>query len=279
MRLNPLFRPSIFARERADLATIRPMTVEGSALKALLLVGLALAALVMGYARALAAGPRAGALPWALCLLGAALLAFLARRWTRGSVLLAPGQALLQGLGMGGLAGALASLGGAAPLHAVGVAVSSVFALLFASNAGLLARGRVRAWVAILSGGLLFSQVLAMLLELMGVAVPLLTALPAWGIALACVAAALMATLLQRDVDALELEAERGAPPHMEWYAAQGLLAQALWVWVQPVVLALALVVRGASRLSARQPQPAAVAAPQPRRERARPTALDPSAS
>ncbi|HUH11496.1 MAG TPA: Bax inhibitor-1/YccA family protein [Longimicrobiales bacterium] len=278
--MNPLFTLPVFAKERADLATIRPMTVEGSALKALLLVGLGLGGLVIGYARAVEAGPRGSLLPWLLCLAAAVLLALGARSLTRAAPLLGPGQALLQGLGLGGLAGALVPIAGAAPLHAAGVSLATVFALLFASNAGLLGRGRARAWAAVLVGGLLFAQVLVMLLEFFGLAVPLLPALPAWGVVLACAAGALLTTLLLRDVDALELEAERGAPPHMEWYAAQGLLAQALWLWIQPLVLAVALALRSAAWLRARRPAPR----PEPRRERAqqparqRDTALDPTA-
>lgn len=238
MRTNPVLTTSVFARERADLATIRPMTAEGAAMKALLLLALVGTGGGLAWSEVMGVGARASVTPWVAALIAAGLVALAGTVWPRRSAALALAHALLLGVGLGGVAAVSTGIESGVVLHLAAAGPATVFALLFASNAGLLRRPvRVGSGLMVAAGGLLFTQALALVLDLFGAGMPLLIGLPPLAAALVVVSTGLLGLLLVRDLDSLELEAEMGAPPHMEWHGALALVSAVLWLWFQPLVL------------------------------------------
>jgi uncharacterized YccA/Bax inhibitor family protein len=92
---------------------------------------------------------------------------------------------------------------------------------------------KLRAGIVIATGGVLLFYVVSIVLGMFGVAVPLLHSSGPLGIGISLVIVAIAAFNLLLDFDLIERGAQAGAPKHMEWYGAFGLMVTLIWLYLE----------------------------------------------
>ncbi len=119
-------------------------------------------------------------------------------------------------------------------LQAVGLTVG-VFALLLFLYATRVIKvtENLRMGIVAATGAVALVYVVSIMLRLFGVDVPLIHDAGPVGILFSLVVVVIAALNLVLDFDFIERGAEAGAPKHMEWYAAFGLLVTLIWLYLE----------------------------------------------
>lgn len=176
-------------------------------------------------------------LPFALVYLALPLLA-LAVYITRRPHL-AKSLGLVYALGEGLVLGIISDLyaytyGGSLVVYALGLTAAIFFALLLVYATGLIKVSQnFKLAVAAATMGLAFYYLAAILLSFFGLSVPLVASTSLYGIVFSFLVVCLASANLVIDFDFIERGVETGAPKHMEWFAAFGLLITLIWLYLE----------------------------------------------
>ncbi|MEX2659699.1 MAG: Bax inhibitor-1/YccA family protein [Acidimicrobiales bacterium] len=145
-----------------------------------------------------------------------------------------PAYAVVQGLVVGALSALYESQFEGIVLQAVGLTVG-VFAVMLALFALriITVTDKLRAGVMMATGAVFLVYIASFVFRLLGANVPFIhdTGLLGIGFSLAVVVIASMNLLL--DFDMIEKGAAAGAPKHLEWYGAFGLLVTIVWLYLE----------------------------------------------
>jgi uncharacterized YccA/Bax inhibitor family protein len=146
----------------------------------------------------------------------------------------APLYALLEGLFLGGISAVYNIQFNGLPMQAVALTFGTLGVLLLAYRTGLVrATENFKLGVVAATGGIALLYLLSFVLGFFGVSVPLIHSSGTFGILFSVFVVVIAALNLVLDFDFIEQGVERGAPKHMEWYGAFGLLVTLVWLYLE----------------------------------------------
>jgi len=178
-----------------------------------------------------------GALPTSLILVGVfgglivALVTAFKQVWAPYTT---PTYAALEGLALGGISYMFEQTYPGIVVQAVFLTFGVLGALLLAYRSGLIrATENFKLGVFAATGGIGLVYLASFVLGFFGITLPLIHSSGTFGILFSIGVVIVAALNLVLDFDFIEEGAERGAPKHMEWYAAFGLLVTLIWLYLE----------------------------------------------
>jgi uncharacterized YccA/Bax inhibitor family protein len=246
---NPAFREAVFRQASQDLAQASgTMTVQGTAIKSLVLVGILMVTAVFTWTKTLAPEsapevargvsqvPLNGA-AWPF-VMGGALVGFILGLITsfvpRVSPFTAPLYAAAQGLFLGGFSALFESRYSGIVFQAVGLTIGTLILLLSVYGTGLVrVTEGFKAGVIAATGGICLVYLASWILHLFGVAIPYIHSSGPIGIGFSVFVVVIASLNLVLDFDLIATNARHGAPKYMEWYCGFGLLVTLIWLYLE----------------------------------------------
>jgi uncharacterized YccA/Bax inhibitor family protein len=216
--------------ERTDV-----MTVNGTVWATAALLVLVVAAGVVGWNSVDSTADTVSLPGWLMPVLlgglGVAILTIFKPTWARFT---SPVYALLEGAFLGAISAAYNSAYDGIVIQAVGltVGVFAVMLFLFATRV-IKVTDKLRMGIVAATGGILLVYVANMVLGIFGASVPFLHDTGPMGIGISLLIVGVAAFNLLLDFDLIEKGSQIGAPKHMEWYAAFGLLVTIIWLYLE----------------------------------------------
>ena len=244
---NPALNAKTF--ERFDImehGASQTMTLEGTATKTgILLILLAVAAgFTWGQVEEAAQLQLLDRiLPWcfgaAIVGLVIALITAFKPTWAPAT---SPVYALAEGVFLGGLSAVVEMHYPGIAFQAVCLTFGTLFSLLIVYRAGWIrATENFKLGVAAATGGIFMIYVVSWILRFFGMGIPFIHDAGPIGIGFSVFVVIIAALNLVLDFDFIEHGVERGAPKHMEWYAAFGLLVTLVWLYIEILRLLMKL--------------------------------------
>lgn len=234
---NPALNEKTFqalSKESVDAGSL--MTVQGTAWKTLILLGLCAATAGVTWTRAIE-GNLPAAMPLVLGgAIGGLIVALVTAFMPRWSAFTAPLYALLEGLFLGGISGiyALQNDGSGIVLQAISATFGTLCALLLAYTSGWIrVSENFKLGVIAATGGIAIVYLISILMNLFGYRMPYIHDNGLVGIGFSLVVVVIAALNLVLDFDFIEDAARRGAPKYMEWYGAYGLMVTLVWLYLE----------------------------------------------
>jgi uncharacterized YccA/Bax inhibitor family protein len=218
-------------------ATADRMSVAGTMQAAVILLGLLLLAGVFGWA----AVPKVAegepiefpALAFVGILAGFAAVIVSSFK-PRLAMFLGPVYALGQGFAVGAISKAYENYQDGIVVQAIGATVAVFAVMLFLHTSRILVvTDRMRRIVIGATMGVAVFYFVALMVNLFGGNVSFLQSASPLGILLSVAIAGLAAFNLSLDFDFIERGARGGAPKHMEWFAALGLVVTIVWLYLE----------------------------------------------
>ncbi|OQP74721.1 hypothetical protein IA54_011865 [Xanthomonas phaseoli pv. syngonii LMG 9055] len=146
----------------------------------------------------------------------------------------APLYALIEGFFLGSISAVYEARFNGIVFQAILLTFGTLFALLFAYRSGMIkATENFKLGVVAATGGIALVYLATIVLGLFGVRIPFIhdSGLIGIGFSLFVVVAAALNLVL--DFDFIESGVEQGAPKHMEWYGAFGLMVTLVWLYIE----------------------------------------------
>ena len=145
-----------------------------------------------------------------------------------------PIYAALEGVALGGISVIFEARYPGIVSQAVFLTFGTLGALLMAYRSGVVrATENFKLGVVAATGGIALLYFLSFILSFFGVTVPLIHSSGTFGILFSLFVVVIAALNLVLDFDFIEKGVERGAPKHMEWYGAFGLLVTLVWLYLE----------------------------------------------
>jgi uncharacterized YccA/Bax inhibitor family protein len=228
---NPALTAETFtgvrATSREDAMTIEG-TVNKTAFSLIVLLLMATWTWNMGVA-----DPRSGP----LVLLGVigglvtALVTVFKKTWAPVTT---PIYAAFEGLALGGVSAMFESRYPGIASQAIFLTFGTLGALLLAYRSGFIrATENFKLGVFAATGGIGLVYLVGFVMSFFGASIPLIHSSGLFGIGFSLVVTAVAALNLVLDFDFIEQGAAHGAPKHMEWYGAFGLLVTLVWLYLE----------------------------------------------
>lgn len=242
---NPMLREGAFVPGYENFASAsRPatMTVNGVVNRTLILLGLCAAASVFSWSWVQANPHLMMPAFWGSLLIGLILSLAMAFK-PHTSPLLAPIGGIVEGVFVGTISLVYAKLiegktageylGSSLILQAALLTFGIMLAMLLAYKSGLIkVTPGLRAGIVMATLGIAFFFLVTILLQLFGVAIPWLWDGGPVSILIAGFVVVIASMNLLLDFDLISEGQRVGAPRHMEWYAAWGLLVTLVWLYI-----------------------------------------------
>jgi uncharacterized YccA/Bax inhibitor family protein len=228
---NPALNENSFVN--AGLGAARPMTLQGTVNKTAVLLALVLVAAVFTWQKTVQSPDAAK--PWitggALVGLVLGLITSFKPKWAAitGSL-----YAVAEGLFLGALSALFEMSYHGIVLQAVLLTIGVLLALLAAYSMRLIkATENFKLGVIAATGGIMLVYLLTMVLGFFGIHIPYIHESGLVGIGFSVFVVIIAALNLVLDFDFIENGCTHGAPKHMEWYAAFGLVVTLVWLYVE----------------------------------------------
>jgi uncharacterized YccA/Bax inhibitor family protein len=217
------------------------MTIQGTAVKSLVLVGILLVTAAFTWSQTLAGGTAEGpainsaGIPY---VLGGAIAGFILAIITtfapKASPYTAPLYAAAEGLFLGGISAIFESMYQGIVLQAVGLTIGTLVILLAVYATGLVKVTQgFRAGVIAATGAVCLVYLVSMILGFFGKGVPFIQGSGIVSIGFSVVVVIIASLNLVLDFDLISTQAQRGAPKYMEWYCGFGLLVTLVWLYLE----------------------------------------------
>ena len=154
----------------------------------------------------------------------------------------APIYCLFEGLFLGGFSAFIDAAYPGIPLLAVSLTFGILFSLLMAYKSGWIkATENFKLGVTAATGGICLVYLFSFILSLFSTEIPFIHGSGLIGIIFSLFVVGIASLNLVLDFDFIEQGAEGGAPRHMEWYAAFGLMVTLIWLYIEIVRLLIKL--------------------------------------
>jgi uncharacterized YccA/Bax inhibitor family protein len=142
--------------------------------------------------------------------------------------------ALAEGLFLGAISAIFEARFPGIALSAAGCTVGTLAGLLIAYQSGLIrATENFKLGVFAATAGIAIFYLVSMVLGFFGIHIPYIHQSGPIGIAFSAFVVIIAALNLVLDFDFIERGVAGGAPKHMEWYAAFGLLVTLVWLYIE----------------------------------------------
>jgi uncharacterized YccA/Bax inhibitor family protein len=149
---------------------------------------------------------------------------------------------LFEGLMIGGMSAFAEALYPGIALQASILTFGTLATLLTAYRSGLIkATENFRLGVAAATGGVMMLYLVSFVGSMFGFGIPYIHESGMVGIGFSAFVVVLAALNLVLDFDFIEKGARHGAPKHMEWYAAFGLIVTLVWLYIEILRLLMKL--------------------------------------
>jgi uncharacterized YccA/Bax inhibitor family protein len=226
---NPYLNEERFLNTNAtvELTAEERMTVSGAVNKTFLLGSIMLAAAAVSFTFTNPILTWGGAI-------GGLIVVFLTARKVEKAATYAPIYAVLEGFFIGGITAMYAAAFSGIVLQAVTLTFAVFFAMLAIYKSGLIKVTKsFRTGIVMATGGIFIFYLASFVLSLFGVNLPFLHQATPLTLIISLGILAIAALNLLLDFDLFEKGEEYGAPIHMEWFAAMGLLITLVWIYVE----------------------------------------------
>ena len=234
---NPALKENIFQREytaSADVMTING-TVNKTALSLLLVIAAALYTWNMFFNAVTPEAGMSAVMPWVVIGgIGGLITAMITIFRPRSAAISVPIYAVLEGLLLGGLSAVFEASYGGIVIRAVALTLAVFATMLFLYRSGIIkvTRGFMIGVLAA-TGGIALMYLVSFIAGLFGAQMSFMYGNSNLSIGISLVVVAVAALNLVLDFSFIEKAAESGAPKHMEWYGAFGLLVTLVWLYLE----------------------------------------------
>ena len=145
-----------------------------------------------------------------------------------------PIYALLEGLALGAISWIFEQSYPGIVAQAIFCTLGTLFALLLAYKSKLIKpTENFKLGVVAATGGICMIYMISIIMSLFGSGIPVIHEATPMGILFSLFVVVIAALNLVLDFDFIEQGAEMGAPKHMEWYGAFGLLVTLIWLYLE----------------------------------------------
>ena len=231
---NPALKDETFARFGFSLEAGKEMTVQGVVFKTILLLLIAAGTATwtwMNYIQG-HAGLVTGAI-W-VGLLGGLVVAFATVFKMNWAPVTAPLYAAFEGLFLGGISAAVNAQYPGIAFEAIGLTMSTLFAMLIVYQSGLIqVTDSLRSIIISATFGIAIFYFIAIILSIFSINVPILYGNGWISIGFSVFVVAIAAFNLLLDFDFISQGAARRAPKFMEWYGAFALMVTLVWLYLE----------------------------------------------
>ena len=232
---NPALNAKTFDRYRAAAPGAESMTLEGTVFRAafllLLLVG---AALWPWSQHAQGAAPSTLMGYLLVGMIGGLIVAMVCVFRPTTAPVTAPLYAVLEGLALGTLSAILERRFPGIVIQAVTLTFGVFTVLLLAYQTRLIkATENFKLGVVAATGGIFLVYLVSFVGGFFGLRMPFIHSSGTFGILFSLFVVGIAALNLVLDFDFIEKGAESGAPKHMEWYGAFGLIVTLVWLYIE----------------------------------------------
>ncbi|MCB0667118.1 MAG: Bax inhibitor-1/YccA family protein [Saprospiraceae bacterium] len=226
---NPYLTEENFKKSGSEIeyADEDRMTVTGAVNKTFLLGSILLAAAAVSFTF------TSPILTWGGAI-GGLIVVFLTARKVEKAATYAPLYSILEGFFIGGITAMYAAAFNGIVLQAVTLTFAVFFAMLAIYKSGLIKVTKsFRSGIMMATFGIFILYMVSMVLGFFGIQMPFLHQATPLTLIISLGILAIAALNLLLDFDQFEKGEEYGAPIHMEWFAAMGLLITLVWIYVE----------------------------------------------
>lgn len=215
-------------QERSDL-----MSLQGTVFKTGYLLVVLVAAGAFTWAKTYQ--DPGGAYPWLIGgVIGGLIFGLITAFKPTAAPYTAPIYAAAEGLFLGAISALFEKAYPGIVVQAVGLTFGTLGALLVAYTSGLIKpTENFKLGIVAATGGIMLLYLASFVLGFFGIEIGFIHSSGPIGIGFSVVVVIIAALNLVLDFDFIENGVERGAPKHMEWYAAFGLLVTLVWLYIE----------------------------------------------
>ncbi len=225
---NPALRDNVFVSAKV-IDTANVMTIEGTANKTLILLGLLTASAIMTWANPMKFRPLL--LPLAILGFVVALVTIFKKEW---APVTAPLYAVIEGAFLGVISIFMEKFYPGIVMQAVTLTLGTLFCLLAAYKSGLIkATENFKLGVISATGAICLVYLVNMVMGFFGHRISFIHENGPAGIIFSGIVVVIAALNLVLDFDFIEQGAAAGAAKYMEWYGAFGLMVTLIWLYLE----------------------------------------------
>jgi uncharacterized YccA/Bax inhibitor family protein len=230
---NPAFQGTIYQDWANADARGTTMTVQGTAVKTMIL--LAIAAVTAGLSWQEMAGGGAMMFPVMIgSAIAGAIVAFVTIFKPTWAATTAPIYAALEGVFLGALSCVIEARYKGIAFQAVSLTMMTLFVMLVLYSSRIIkVTQRLQMGIIAATGAIALLYLVSIVLSLFHVSIPFIHSAGPVGIAFSLFVVGLAAFNLLLDFDYIEKSAAHGAPKAMEWYGAFGLIVTLVWLYLE----------------------------------------------
>ncbi|HCE58548.1 MAG TPA: hypothetical protein DER09_12145 [Prolixibacteraceae bacterium] len=236
---NPVFKENVFSRDYRSASEV--MTVNGTMNKTAIMLLLVIAAAIFTWNKffqAIATNPEAGAaavMPWLIVGGIGGLIATLVTVFRPQSAgISAPVYAVFEGLLLGGISAIFEAKFGGIVMRAVLLTLAVFMSMLFLYRSGIIKVTRkLQMGIFAATAGIAVVYLVSFIGGFFGMEFSFLHGNSNFSIGFSLVVVAIAALNLVLDFSFIENAAASGAPKHMEWYGAFGLMVTLIWLYLE----------------------------------------------
>jgi uncharacterized YccA/Bax inhibitor family protein len=234
---NPALSEKVFNREYS--ASSEVMTINGTVNKTALSLLLVIAAAVYSWGKFFnAVTPEAGmaaVMPWLVVGgIGGFITALVTIFRPKSAAISVPIYSVLQGLLLGGLSAVFESMYTGIVIRAVALTLAVFAAMLFFYRSGIIkVTKKFMLGVVAATAGIMIVYVISFIAGFFGAQMGFLHGSSNLSIGFSLLVVGVAALNLVLDFAFIEKAAGSGAPKHMEWYGAFGLMVTLIWLYLE----------------------------------------------
>jgi uncharacterized YccA/Bax inhibitor family protein len=219
-----------FDTERSDA-----MSLQGTVFKTGVLLAIVVAAGAFTWRMTYQAPTQAAVMPWIIGgLIGGLVLALVTVFKPAASPYTAPLYAGAEGLFLGAISAIFEQAYPGIVVQAVGLTFGTLAALLIAYTSRIIKpTENFKLGIVAATGGIMLLYLASFVLGFFGMSIGFIHSSGPLGIGFSVVVVIIAALNLVLDFDFIEKGVEHGAPKHMEWYGAFGLLVTLVWLYLE----------------------------------------------